>query len=277
MVLWWRMVQLELPLWSQSSTTSHTPIHYLQCRSSPLSCRLSRWPCNTSARYQSLPSPLSSAATPRRRWQLSSPTQNAGEDLAREIATTTHQLTTRGTEVRFQWVQAHVCLLGKEKADRAAERGAKAMDSSSVTMKIGLADVYAELNQAGVEAVGEGVPPNGHGHGQGVGRHLSPLQSLLPRSADLPSSHHASSARGRQDMHVRTNGVWVWEERLVSRHVMFTCTAFSDRFKPLTGKLHSMGLPLCTKSLAACVQREGWSLLRAAARLVYTCPLATYL
>ena len=26
MVLWWRMVQLELPLWSQSSTTSHTPI-----------------------------------------------------------------------------------------------------------------------------------------------------------------------------------------------------------------------------------------------------------
>ena len=65
----------------------------------------------------------------------------------REIATTTHQLTTRGTEVRFQWVQAHVCLLGNEKADRAAERGAKAMDSSSVTMKIGLADVYAELTK----------------------------------------------------------------------------------------------------------------------------------
>ena len=74
MVLWWRMVQLELPLWSQISTTSHTPIHYLQCRSSPLSCWLSRWPCNTSARYQSLPSPLLSAATPRRRWQPSSPT-----------------------------------------------------------------------------------------------------------------------------------------------------------------------------------------------------------
>ncbi|MCB4782006.1 MAG: RNAse HI domain-containing protein, partial [Sulfurovum sp.] len=36
--------------------------------------------------------------------------QNAREDLVREIATTTHQLITRGTEVRFQWVPAHVCL-----------------------------------------------------------------------------------------------------------------------------------------------------------------------
>ena len=65
----------------------------------------------------------------------------------REIATTTHQLISRGTEVRFQWVQAHVCLSGNEKADRAAERGAKAVDSSSVTMKIGLADVSAELTK----------------------------------------------------------------------------------------------------------------------------------
>ena len=55
-----------------------------------------------------------------------------------------------------------------EKADRAAKRGAKGVDSSTVTVKIGLADVYEEANQAGVEAVGEGVPLNGHG--QGVGR-----------------------------------------------------------------------------------------------------------
>ena len=60
-------------------------------------------------------------------------------------------------------------------------------------------------------------------------------------------------------------------------HVMFSCTSCSDHFQPLTGKLRSVGLPLCTKSLAVCDQREGWSLLRAAARLVYTCPLAAYL
>ena len=71
--------------------------------------------------------------------------------------------------------------------------------------------------------------------------YLSPLQgrSLLPQSADLPSSQHASSARGRLEMRVRTNGVWVWDERLVLRHVIFTCTTCSDCFKPLTGKLHS--------------------------------------
>ena len=83
-------------------------------------------------------------------------------------------------------------------------------------------------------------------------------------------------------------------------HVMFSCTSCSDHFQPLTGKLRSVGLPLCTKSLAVCDhclslighlasvdvkqhkrkesdQREGWSLLRASARLVYTCPLAAYL
>ena len=54
-------------------------------------------------------------------------------------------------------------------------------------------------------------------------------------------------------------------------HVMFSCTSCSDHFQPLTGKLRR-DLPLCTKSLAVCDQREGWSLLRAAARLVYTCP-----
>ena len=65
----------------------------------------------------------------------------------REIATATHQPITRGTEVRFQWVPAHVCLSANEKADRAAKRGAKGVDSSTMTMKIGLADVYAELTK----------------------------------------------------------------------------------------------------------------------------------
>ena len=44
-------------------------------------------------------------------------------------------------------------------------------------------------------------------------------------------------------------------------HVMFSCTSCSDHFQPLIGKLRSVGLPLCTKSLAVCDQREGWSLL----------------
>ena len=56
---------------------------------------------------------------------IKSDSQNAREDLVREIATTTHHLITRGTEVRFQWVPAHFCLSGNEKADRAAKRGAK--------------------------------------------------------------------------------------------------------------------------------------------------------
>ena len=92
-----------------------------------------------------------------------------------------------------------------EKADRAAKRGTKGVDSSTMTMKIGLANVYMR-NQAGMEAVG-GVPPNGHG--QGVGRHLSPLQgrSLLPWNSNLPSLHHTLSARGHLEMHVRTDEV----------------------------------------------------------------------
>ena len=78
---------------------------------------------------------------------IKSDSQNAREDLVRDIATTTHQLITRGTEVRFQWVPAHVWLSGNEKADRAAKRGANGVESSIVTMKIGLADVYAELTK----------------------------------------------------------------------------------------------------------------------------------
>ena len=90
-----------------------------------------------------------------------------------------------------------------------------------------------------METVGEGVPPNGHG--QGVGRYLSPLQgrSLLPWNSDLPSSHH---------LHV---GVWRCMcvptkcecGMSVSFHqVMFSCTSCSDHFQLLTGKLRSVGL-----------------------------------
>ena len=52
---------------------------------------------------------------------IGSDSANAREDLVSEIVTTTHQVITRGTEVRFQCVPAHVSLSGNEKADRAAK------------------------------------------------------------------------------------------------------------------------------------------------------------
>ena len=125
----------------------------------------------------------------------------------REIATTTHQLIIRGTEVRFQWVPAHVCLSGNEKADRAAKRGAKGVDSSTVTMKIGLADVYAELTKQAWKQWEKEFHPTATA--KEWDDTSPPLQgkSRLPWNSDLPSSHHAPSARGRLEMHVRTDEV----------------------------------------------------------------------
>ena len=61
---------------------------------------------------------------------IGSDSAKAREDLVSEIVTTTQQLITRGTEVRFQWVPAHVSLSGNEKADRAAKRGAEGTESA---------------------------------------------------------------------------------------------------------------------------------------------------
>ena len=72
---------------------------------------------------------------------IESDSANAREGLVREIVTTTHQLITRGTEVRFQWVPAHVSLSGNEKADRAAKRGTKGTESVAVNIDLGLADI----------------------------------------------------------------------------------------------------------------------------------------
>ena len=55
-------------------------------------------------------------------------------------------------------------------------------------------------------------------------------------------------------------------------HILFKCINCTDQVKPLTDKLISLGLPLCIQSLAVRHQREGWSLLRAAAKLIYSCP-----
>ncbi|WP_419615470.1 ribonuclease H family protein, partial [Thiolapillus sp.] len=69
---------------------------------------------------------------------IRSDSTSAREDLVREIVTVVHQLITRGTEVRFQWVPAHVSLSGNEKADRAAKRGARGVESQIVNLKLGL-------------------------------------------------------------------------------------------------------------------------------------------
>ena len=60
-------------------------------------------------------------------------------------------------------------------------------------MKIGLADVYAELTKQAWKQREKEFHPM--------------ARSLLPWNSDLPSSHHASSARGRLEMHVRTDEV----------------------------------------------------------------------
>ena len=207
---------------------------------------------------------------------IKSDSQNAREDLVREIATTTHQLITRGTEVRFQWVPAHVCLSGNEKADRAAKRGAKGVDSSTVTMKIGLADVYAELTKQAWKQWEKEFHP------MATAKEWDDTSPPCRTGVFFPGIP-TYLARIMHRLHV---GVWrcmcvptkcECGMSVSFHHVIFSCTSCSDHFQPLTGKLRSVGLPLCTKSLAVCDQREGWSLLRAAARLVYTCPLAAYL
>jgi len=85
---------------------------------------------------------VASVATPRLS-SIGSDSANAREDLVSEIVTTTHQLITRGTEVRFQWVPAHVSLSGNEKADRTAKKGAKG--TVAVNLDLGLADIYSSL------------------------------------------------------------------------------------------------------------------------------------
>ena len=148
MVLWWRMVQLELPfLIPEFNNLTHSyslpAVSVFTAELLAISMALQH--------ISAIPvTPLAIVICSDSKAALTaikSDYQNAREDLVREIATTAHQLITRGTEVRFQWVPAHVCLSENEKADRAAKRRAKGVDSSTVTMKIGLADVYAKLTK----------------------------------------------------------------------------------------------------------------------------------
>ena len=101
---------------------------------------------------------------------IRSDSTSAREDLVLEIGTIVHQLITRGTEVRFQWVPAHVCLLGNEMADRAAKRGARRLESQTLELKLGLADIYSKLSRRVCEETGRRL--SSPGHGQRVARSL---------------------------------------------------------------------------------------------------------
>ena len=167
-------------------------------------------------------------------------------------------------------------LSGNEKADRAAKRGAKGVDSSTVTMKIGLADVYAELTKQAWKQWEKEFHP------RATAKEWDDTSPPCRAGVFFPGQP-TYLARIMHRLHVSVRRCMCVPTKcecgmsVSFHHVMFSCTSCSDHFQPLTGKLRSVGLPLCTKSLAVCDQREGWSLLRAAARLVYTCPLAAYL
>ena len=78
---------------------------------------------------------------------IRSDSTSAREDLVLEIGTVVHQLITRGMEVCFHWVPAHVCLSGNEMADRAAKRGARRLESQTLELKFGLADICSKLSR----------------------------------------------------------------------------------------------------------------------------------
>ena len=206
---------------------------------------------------------------------IRSDSTSAREDLVLEIGAVVHQLITRGTEVRFQWVPAHVCLSGNEMADRAAKRGARRLESQTLQLKLGLADIYSKLSrrvwrkreedfraQATAKEWLDPYPPSRDGvFFPGVPTYLARIMYRLRmdcwRTMFVPKS-------------CLCGGV------ISFHHVLFNCRESSAHFAPVTSSLTSLGLPLCVRSLAL-RHRQSWSLLRAAAKLVYSCPVAAYL
>ena len=206
---------------------------------------------------------------------IRSDSTSAREDLVLEIGTVVHQLITRGTEVRLQWVPAHVYLSGNEMADRAAKRGARRLESQTLQLKLGLADIYSKLSrrvwrkreedfraQATAKEWLDPSPPSRDGvFFPGVPTYLARIMYRLRmdcwRTMFLPKSCACGGA-------------------ISFHHVLFNCRECSAHFAPATSSLTSLGLPLCVRSLALRHQ-QSWSLLRVAAKLVYSCPVAAYL
>ena len=172
-----------------------------------------------------------------------------------EIGTVVHQLITRGTEVRFQWVPAHVCLSGNEMADRAAKRGSRRLESQALQLKLGLADIYSKLSrrvwrkreedfraQATAKEWLDPSPPSRDGvFFPGVPTYLAPIMYRLRmdcwRTMFVPKS-------------CVCGGV------ISFHHVLFNCRESSAHFAPVTSSLTSLGLPLCVRSPGAAAPAE---------------------
>ena len=202
---------------------------------------------------------------------IRSDSTSAREHLVLEIGTGVHQLITRGTEVRFQWVPAHVCLSGNEMADRGAKRGARRLESQTLQLKLGLADIYSKLSRRvwrkreedfrAQATAKEWLDPSPRSRDgvffPGVPTFLAPIMYRLRmdcwRTMFVPKSCVCGG--------------------VISFHrVLFNCRESSAHFAPVTSSFTSLGLPLCVRSLALRHQ-QSWSLLRAAAKLVYSCPV----
>ena len=100
---------------------------------------------------------------------IRSDSTSAREDLVLEIGTVEHQLITRGTVVRFQWVPAHVCLSGNDMADRAAKRS-QASGIPNPRSETRLSRHLLQAIPTGVEETGRRL--SSPGHGQRVARSL---------------------------------------------------------------------------------------------------------
>ena len=171
---------------------------------------------------------------------------------------------------------AHVSLSGNEKADRAAKRGAQGTESAAVNLDLGLADIYSRLTVQVWRQWGEEFRT------QALARDWADRTSPCRDGIFFPGVP-THLARIMHRIHMDWWRVMfvptpcVCGEPVSFHHVLFQCINCTDQVKPLTDKLISLGLPLCIQSLAVRHQREGWSLLRAAAKLIYRCPMAACL
>ena len=147
----------------------------------------------------------------------------------------------------------------------------KGTESAAVNLDLGLADIYSRLTAQVWRQWGEEFRT------QALARdwadRISPCRDgiFLPGvPTHLARIMHRIHMDWWRVMFVPTP--CVCGETVSFYHILFKCINCTDQVKPLSDKLISLGLPFCIQSLAVRHQREGWSLLRAAAKLIYSCP-----